>query len=45
MIATLWTFRGLAAFAATRLAAALFATFADFLDVLLAIAFTPLTDG
>src|SRR4030095_13587654 len=29
------------AFAATRLAAAFFATFADFLDVLLAIAFTP----
>jgi hypothetical protein len=31
--------RGLAAFAATRLAAAFFANFADFLDVLLAIAF------
>ncbi len=33
--------RGLAAFAATRLAAASFATFADFLDVLPAIVFTP----
>ena len=33
--------RGLAAFAATRLAAAFFATFADFLDVLPAIVFTP----
>src|SRR5687768_128084 len=33
--------RGLAAFAATRSAAAFFATFADFLDVLPAIAFTP----
>jgi hypothetical protein len=32
--------RGLAAFASTRLVAAFFATFADFLDVLLAIAFT-----
>jgi hypothetical protein len=32
---------GLAAFAATRLAAAFFATFADFLDVLPAIVFTP----
>jgi hypothetical protein len=31
--------RGLAAFAATRLAAAFFATVADFLDVLLAIVF------
>ena len=33
--------RGLAAFAATRLTAAFFATFADFLDVLPAIVFTP----
>jgi hypothetical protein len=33
--------RGLAAFAATRLAAAFFASFADFLDVLPAIVFTP----
>ena len=33
--------RGLAAFAATRLEAAFFATFADFLDVLLAMVFTP----
>jgi hypothetical protein len=33
--------RGLAAFAATCLAAAFFATFPDFLDVLLAIVFTP----
>jgi hypothetical protein len=32
--------RGLAAFAATRLAAAFFATFVDLMDVLLAIAFT-----
>jgi len=36
--------RGLAAFAATRLAAAFPATFADVLDVLLAIAVIP-TDG
>src|SRR5687768_3399176 len=33
--------RGVAAFAATRLAAAFFATFADFLDVLPGIMFTP----
>jgi hypothetical protein len=33
--------RGFAGFAATRLAAAYFATFADFLDVLPAIVFTP----
>ena len=33
--------RGLAAFAATRLAAAFFPTFADFLDILPAIVFTP----
>jgi hypothetical protein len=33
--------RGLAAFAATRLAAAFFATFAHFLDVLPANVFTP----
>jgi len=33
--------RGLAAFAATRLAAGFFATFDDFLEVPLAIAFTP----
>jgi hypothetical protein len=33
--------RGLTALAATRLAAAFFATFADVLDVLLAIAFAP----
>jgi hypothetical protein len=33
-------FRGLAAFAATRLAAAFLAMFADLMDVLLAIAFS-----
>jgi hypothetical protein len=32
---------GLAAFAATRLAPAFFATFADFVDVLAAIVFSP----
>ena len=37
--------RDLAGFAAPRLAAALFATFVDLMDVLLAIAFIPLIDG
>ena len=37
-------FRGLAAFAATRLRAAFFATLGDFLDVLPAMVFTPLQD-